>query len=290
MTGSGRVEPAVRPATDEDVAAIDVMLEGHDAVSSAPPPRPGARAIRIRQLLKRGEVLIALIDGRVVGFGGTVDTGRAVHLTDLFVDRDYLGRGIGGTLLPPLFHDRWPRTTFASDDPRAIPLYIRAGMTPCWPSIYISADARFLPEAGAGFDAEPATAGQLSSIEAEWTGVGRSEDHAMWAERDGARPLIVRRAGAITAIAHSRNRTRGDGRWIDRLVVAPAADVASAAVAAMHYCVEPGREIGACIPGPNPALAVLVRSGFRIVDGDTFMASEPDLVDPTRTFVDPSTP
>ena len=29
--------------------------------------------------------------------------------------------------------DAWPRTTFASDDPRAMPLYLRAGMRPWWP-------------------------------------------------------------------------------------------------------------------------------------------------------------
>ena len=290
MTAAGRLEPLIRRATDGDVAAIDSILDGYDAVSDAPPPRPGVRAEHLRQLLNRGEALVAVIDGRMLGFGGTIDTGRAVHLTDLFIDREFLGRGIGGRLLPLLFRDRWPRTTFASDDPRALPLYIRAGMTPYWLNVYVSADEASLPEMPSGCDAGQATAAQLAVIEAGWTGNDRSADYAMWADREGARPTIVRQDGTIVAIVQSRARMRGDGRWIDRLVVAPTADPVASAVAAMRCASEPGREIGACLPGPNPALGALVMSGFRIVDGDTFMASEPDLVDPIRTFVDSSLP
>lgn len=285
-----RLDPLIRPATDDDVAGIDKMMEGHDAVSGAPPPRPGIRAAQLRQALRRGQVLVAQIDGAIVGFGATIDTGRALNLADLFVDRWFLGRGIGGRLLPQLLGDRWPRTTFASGDPRAMPLYIRAGMIPLWPNVYVTADERLLPDVAPGFDAEPATAREIAAIEAGWTGVDRLADHEVWADRDGARPFVVRRAGAPAAIVQSRRRVRGDGRWLDRLRVAPDADPLETALAALRFAAAPGQEIGACIPGPNPALGALVRSGFPIVDGDTFMASEPDLVDPVRTFVDPSAP
>jgi GNAT superfamily N-acetyltransferase len=284
------LDPIIRPATDDDVGPIDAMLDGHDEVSEAPPPRPGMRAARLRQLLQRGEAHVAVVDGRVVGFGGTVDIGRAIHLTDLFVDRDFLGRGIGGRLLPPLFRDRWPRTTFSSDDPRAMPLYIRSGMTPYWPNLYVTADERVLAPIPSGFDAEPATAAQLAAIEADWSGVDRQADYRMWNDRDGATSTVVRRSGSIVAIVQSRIRARGDGRWIDRAIIAPTEDPAEAAAAVIRFASEPGQEIGACIPGPHPALPGLIESGFRIVDHDTFMASEPDLVDPIRTFVDPSTP
>jgi GNAT superfamily N-acetyltransferase len=286
---AGRLEPRIRAATDEDVAAIDTLMAGHDEVTDAPPPRPGARAAQLRLLLGRGEVLVAEIDGRVVGFGGTIHTGRAVHLSDLFIDKDHLGRGIGGRLLPLLFHDRWPRTTFASGDPRAMPLYLRSGMTPHWPNVYVTGIAEALPQTGdvAKEAAEPA---RLAAIEADWTGVDRTADYQMWTGRDGARPEVVHRRGTPVAIVQSRRRVRGEGRWIDRLLVAADADPVTTTLAALRLAAEPGQEIGACIPGPHPALAVLVTAGFRIVDGDTFMASEPDLVDPIRTFVDPSTP
>jgi len=92
---TARLDPIIRPATDDDVSAIDTLMDGHDAVSNAPPLRPGIRAAHLRQQLRWGEVLVAEIDTRIVGFGGTVDTGRAVNLADLFVDRAFLGRGIG---------------------------------------------------------------------------------------------------------------------------------------------------------------------------------------------------
>jgi acetyltransferase (GNAT) family protein len=287
---STRLDPLIRPATEDDIGGIDKLLDGHDAVSGAPPLRSGVRAAYLRLALRRGTVHVAQIAGVIVGFGTTLDTGRAVHLADLFVDREFLGRGIGGRLLPGLFGDRWPRTTFASDDPRAMPLYMRAGMSPLWPNVYVTADERFLPDVAPGYDVEPATAAQIAAIEVEWTGVDRSADHAIWADREGAQPFVVRRAGTVVAIVQARRRIRGEGRWIDRMRVAPDANPLGTALAAMRCAAAPGQEIGACIPGPNPALGALVRSGFRVVDGDTFMASEPDLVDPIRTFVDPEAP
>jgi GNAT superfamily N-acetyltransferase len=287
---TARLDPLIRPATDDDVDAIDRLLDGHDAVSGAPPLRPGLRAAHIRQALRRGAVHVAQIDGAIVGFGSTVDTGRALHLADLFVDREFLGRGIGGRLLPGLFGDRWPRTTFASDDPRAMPLYMRVGMSPLWPNVYVTADERLLPEVAPEFDSEPTSAEKIAAIEREWTNVDRSADHAMWGDREGAQPFVVRRAGRVVAVVQARRRIRGEGRWIDRMRVAPDADPLETALAAMRFAAAPGLEVGGCIPGPNPALGPLVRSGFRVVDGDTFMGSEPDLVDPIRTFVDPGAP
>ena len=59
-----------------------------------------------------------------------LDTGRARMLADLFVEPGRLGTGLGRPLLSALFEDAPVRATFASSDPRALPLYVRAGMTP----------------------------------------------------------------------------------------------------------------------------------------------------------------
>ena len=45
--------------------------------------------------------MLALEDGVAVGFGAVVDTGRALHLADLFVVPENAGRGIGRALLEP---------------------------------------------------------------------------------------------------------------------------------------------------------------------------------------------
>jgi hypothetical protein len=42
------------------------------------------------------------------------------------------------------------------------------------------------------------------------------------------------------------------------------------------------------VPGPHPALPVLLDAGFRVVDRDIFLATTPDFVDPERLLPDPS--
>ena len=43
--------------------------------------------------------------------------------------------------------------------------------------------------------------------------------------------------------------------------------------------------IGACVMGPNPALrTLLVEYGFRIADRDTYMATDPALLDPRGIY------
>ena len=85
--------------------------------------------------------------GAVVGFGAAVDAGRSVHLADLFVRPDRLGQGIGRPLLDAVFGDAERRTTFASDDPRALPIYVRVGMRPLWASLYVEGPSSRLPVA-----------------------------------------------------------------------------------------------------------------------------------------------
>jgi hypothetical protein len=60
--------------------------------------------------------------------------------------------------------------------------------------------------------------------------------------------------------------------------------VPSTLVAMRHAADEDG-VIGACVMGPNPALRPLVvEHGFRIVDRDTFMATDPSLLDPRGIY------
>jgi hypothetical protein len=46
-------------------------------------------------------------------------------------------------------------------------------------------------------------------------------------------------------------------------------------------------EVMACLLGPHPALRPLLEAGIRIVDRDQFLASDPELVDPTRLIPNP---
>ena len=274
------------------MAAIEEVSRANDDPSGGTPSgAPGALFPHIRHLLARGTVLVAEIDGAVVDFSATVDTGRSIHLSDLFVLPGMLGRGIGGRLIGPLFGDRWPRTTFASDDPRAMNLYVGAGMRPMWPCFYLGGDSRRLPEQP-GLEVEAASVDEVAALETEWTGMDRSADHAAWGALAGSRPYVVRASGRAIAAGHSRARIRGPGRWLSRLVAHPdpALDLVAPLVAALRYSSDDDGVTGACIVGVHPGLPVLLGAGFRILDHDTVMTSDPAILDLDRRVFETGIP
>ena len=53
----------------------------------------------------------------------------------------------------------------------------------------------------------------------------------------------------------------------------------------MRHAADEDGVVGACVMGPNPALrALIVDYGFRIVDRDTFMSTDPSLLDPRGIY------
>jgi GNAT superfamily N-acetyltransferase len=274
---------AIRPATSADITAILGLWIANGAVIED----GGVDMLTpyLAHLLLTGRVLVAVDDVRVAGFGAVVERGGVTHLADLFVDPHRFEQGIGGRLLAPLFGDAVQRTTFASSDPRALPLYVRNGMTPLWPNLYLDVDSSRLPPASPGLACEPAGPETLATLEHSWLGLANADDHRFWASMPTARPFVVLDAGEAVAAVHTRCRRTGTDRWINRLVLAPGVDPAPTIVAAWRHAAEGGR-IGCCLPGPSPALPVLLEAGSRIVDRDTFMTSDPSLYDPTRRVTD----
>src|SRR5262245_25973676 len=129
----------IRPAGEEDLPAIREILAAHG--NDGPIVVGDVVGPYLRHILRFGRARVAVEDGLVLGFGATIDTGPSVHLADMFVRPDRLGQGIGRPLLMESFGEAGRRTTFASDDPRAIPIYVRAGMRPWWISLYIEGPA-----------------------------------------------------------------------------------------------------------------------------------------------------
>jgi GNAT superfamily N-acetyltransferase len=278
-------EVLVRPAGAEDLPGIRAVLAAHgdDDEPGAPVDVVGPT---LAHLLATGRLAVAQEDGRVVGFGAVAETELSTHLCDLFVLPDRLGGGIGRRLLDHLFDRPGPRTTFASDDPRALPLYVRCGMAAHWPNLYLDGDPARLPPVDPGITVEPAGPERLAELELAWIGMGRPGDHAHWSALPEARPFVVVLDGEPVATVHARRRRRGVGRWIERAVVAPSADPVAPLLAAFAHAAGVG-PIGGCIPGPNPALRPLLERGFRIVDHDTFLASPDVELDATRFMPDP---
>jgi GNAT superfamily N-acetyltransferase len=277
-------EPVIRPAAPEDVPAIRRILAAHG--NDGPVVVADIVGPYVAHLLTRERARVATIDGEVVAFGAAVDTGRSVHLADLFVDPGRLGGGIGRPLLAAVLEGSTARTTFASEDERALPLYVRAGMQPWWVSLYLQGRAADLPETGGSIAAEPSDAAELDVLERAWTGFDRSLDHAYWSTMADVDPFVVRQDGAIAALGYARARQAAPTRVLDRLLVHPDADPVAVTVAALRRSARGGAVLVA-LPGPHPALRPLLEAGHRVVDRDQYLASERDLIDPVRFLPNP---
>lgn len=242
-------------------------------------------------LLRRTRIVVAEQDGAPVGFAAAFTvSSRLTHLADLFVLPAFQGRGIGAALLQAAFAGAGERTTFASADPRAMALYVRAGMRPWWSSMYLSGG----PEALAALGPRPTTVtGEPASaavVGAAWRELGerdRTEDLELWCARPGGTAFLVRDDRSLAAAGIAADSRGGSGRVLLRLAIAPRADPAMAVVRALRFVARPGEPVELSLPGPHPALRPLLAAGFRIVDQDTFMASRPDLVDPERLLPHP---
>ena len=284
MAGGSRFE--IRQAAEGDVPAIRAILAAHGndgevVVADVVGPY-------LRHLIARGGARVAVEGDEVVGFGAAIDTGRCVHLADLFIRPDRIGGGIGKPLLAAAFGEAPRRTTFASDDPRALPIYVRAGMLPLWASLYLEGPADRLPAAPPSLRTESATPDVLAATERAWTGADRLDDHRFWSSQPDADTFTVIDGDDVVAIGSGRARQASPVRVLDRLVVHPdtAVDPVPATFAALASAAR-GGVILACIQGPSPVLRPLLDLGFRIADRDQFMSSEPGLVDPARLIPNP---
>jgi GNAT superfamily N-acetyltransferase len=274
----------VRLATTDDLPDIRRILAAHG--NDGPIVIADVVGPYVVHVIRRGGGRVAVVEDEVVGFGATIDTGRSVHLADLFVAPDRLGQGIARPLLDAVLAGSTVRTTFASDDPRALPLYLRAGMHPIWPSLYVQGLGPALPSPGAAIHDETATPERLAELELAWTGFDRTVDHGYWAAMAGCDPFVILDGDAPAAIGYARVRQATAIRVVDRLLIHPDADPVATTIAALARAGRGGPTF-ACLLGAHPARRPLLAAGFRIVDRDQFMTSDPDVVDPVRLVPNP---
>lgn len=229
--------------------------------------------------------MVSTIGEVVVAYGAVVDAVVAVQLADLFVDPGRLGQGIGRPLLTALYEGTTHRTTFASDDPRALPIYARAGMSPRWVSLYLDGPSTGI-EPPPGLEVASADPGWIAELERAWTGAFRPIDHAFWGTQGNADAFVVSDAAGPVAAGYGRERQRGDLRVLDRLILRPDADPVPPALAAVRRAGRDG-PVHVIVPGPNPLLQALLERRFQLVDRDQYMASSADLVDPLHLLPNP---
>ena len=277
---------AVRLATRADIPGIAAVL----AANGEALEQPGVRGYPYLEfLLERGRVTVAEVDGVVLGFGSAIRVGTATMVSDLFVDPANHGRGVGSDLLAAALLDDRPRMTFSSADPRALPVYVRAGMRPWWPSLYMRAEpavVRRLP-VDETLTIEPAGAEPTAEAAFALTGVDRRADFAFYATQPDAAGFVIRDAGAVAAVGWAGRDDEGKGRALAHASFARDAEAARVGLAVFRAAAA-GDSVWGCVPGPHPVLPGLLDAGARIVDRDTYCTSDPGWLDPERILPNPS--
>jgi GNAT superfamily N-acetyltransferase len=275
---------SVRPAVPADIPAIAAVLAANDDPIDWP-DLPGWPYLE--HLVGHARVSVAEADGAVVGFAGAIDRGAARFLTDLFVDPSIHEHGTGRALLETVLGDHPARMTFSSADQRALALYIRSGMRPWWPLLYLVGEVAALGRPPAGLAWEPASVEETVRWSRDWSGVDHTTDFGHYASLPGSAGFVVRDGASVAAVGWARRARREPGRWLDHVSIAPDADPVRGAIGAWHAAAPTGERLMGCVPGPHPVVQLLLDAKIRIADRDQWCASDPDLLDPLRLLPNP---
>jgi ribosomal protein S18 acetylase RimI-like enzyme len=282
----------IRSATAADLPACHaVWLRAEDDVPAT--ADPDALLPLHAHELATGRLLVAEADDRVVGFGATLTRSGVAYLADLFVRPESQGRGIGRALLHGLLDEHaGPRFTLASTTPHAQRLYTAFGMHAVEEFSYFFArpsDLRIDAFAFGGIDVvEVGVTDEVLAIDREVTGRDRAADLLHAAEHLDARTFVGRRAGRAVGYASFVYPIWWNPWHPDDVRVGPIAAIEPAdtcALLAHAVCIT--RELdtaslGPFVPVSNPGHRMLLDAGFRIVDTDMYMASDPRLLDRAR--------
>ncbi len=269
---------------DDDIRAARIWWRCDRDDDDGPFPEDPRAWDHVRHLRESGRMVMATVRGKPVGFGGVVTRSGVTRLADLFVDPDHQGQGVGKALLREVLGDATVLTTSASNDPRALPLYARAGMRSLWPYHFLLGDPRTVT-APTSVTVEPAPRDELIEIDREATGFDRATDHEYYEVGCRAQPLRVVSRDRVIGFAYLEPpQPWAPNRWILlTLAVVPGFESGDAVRAALAYAGAHGADrIFTAVGGPNPVLLSLLESGFIIPEQDIFMATSPDITDPLR--------
>jgi len=270
-----------RPAHEADLRGAYEVFYRNEVGDSPHPPPLGDIPPHLRHVLHTGTIYVAEQDGKVLAFAGAITRGNITFLTDLFVLPTQQSSQLGKTLLHGILpQDDLVHCTAASSDPRALALYIRAGMRPQWPdfALRLEKPTREWPSTS---DVEIIEADAADPELVEWdaqiSGRSRPVDLLYWVREQRAVPLWFRRQGQTVGYAYIR--LRGGMVWdAQACVLGPIGvytpqDATACVLAAAHWALQHAEVLRVDVLGPHPCLATLLERGFRIDHVDTFVSS-----------------
>ncbi len=243
-----------RPATSDDLADLHRIwwaADPWDAFNDNP---------WFGHVIRTGSMMVAVNDGRLVGFAGVRKVRETIVVSDCFVDPDQQGQGVGTGLLSRLVPGDRPVMTLASFDPKARALYARFGMEVKWDCHYLEGDpARVALGVG--------KVKEVSGYQVEESDLPHLRDDL------GCR--FLESGGGHAAVATDD---------IESSVVPLTGDPIGALTAVLAWTADRGgRRMSLHLSDRHPAFPLLIDAGFVVKAADTLMAGPgAEVPDPTR--------
>jgi GNAT superfamily N-acetyltransferase len=270
-----------RPADEAELQAVFEVFYQNELIDNPQLPLPGDIPPYLSHVLQTGMLYVAEEDGRILGFAGAITRGNISFLTDLFVlpssQSGKLGKSLLQTVLP---QDNLIHCTLSSSDPRALALYIRAGMRPWWPhfALQLVKSTNAWPLAP---DMEIIEADVLDSALLDWdariSGRPRPEDLQFWVRDEQAVPIWFRHRGQIVGYGYVRFGAEAHSNpqscTLGPLGADTPEEATACVLAAVHWAMQRAVEVHIDVPGLHPCLVALLERGFHIISFDTFVSS-----------------
>jgi hypothetical protein len=270
-----------RPANETELAAVFEVFYQNELLENPDFSLPRGIPPYLNHVLQTGTLYIAEEDGKILAFAGAITRGNISFLTDLFVlpssQSGKLGRTLLQTVLP---QDNLIHCTLSSSDPRALALYIRAGMRPWWPHYALQFD-RPTQAWSLAPDMEIIEADASDPALLRWdvkaSGRQRPQDLQFWVREERAVPLWFRRQGQIVGYGYVRFGAEAQSNpqacTLGPMGADTPEDATACVLAAVHWAVQRAVEIHIDVPGPHPCLKTLLERGFHIHSFDTLVSS-----------------
>lgn len=284
----------IRRAVASDFAQAYDLWYDIEVQDDDNPPARGAIPSVYEHELETGEMYVAEIHNEIVGFSSSIRRGPVSYVTELFVRRDQQSSGLGKALLSYVMpKDARICCTLSSRDPRALALYIRAGMHPLWQNYLLignSREIKRLPSKDVEALEQHGLDPELVRWDAKICGRRRPMDHEYWLRKTQAVPLWFRRKRRRIGYGYVQIHNDDFVYNSEAVTIGPigalnAREAVLCVLEAVRRAKQHSSLLRIGVSGVHPSLPVLLNCGFRITYVETFVSTSMTMFANMRCYV-----